>query len=40
MSELRAFRRVAVDFESRQILFDVPRDVRAFDSIHGRRIGA
>ena len=40
MSELRAFRRVAVDFESRQILFDVPREVRAFDSIHGRRIGA
>ena len=31
MSELR---------ESRQILFDVPREVRAFDSIHGRRIGA
>ena len=40
MSELRAFRRVAVDFKARQVLFDVPRDVRGFDSIRGRRIGA
>ena len=39
MSELRAFRRVAIDFQSRRILFDLPRGVREFDSIYGRRLG-
>jgi len=40
MEELRLFRRVAIDFKSRQILFDLPRDVTPFDSIIGARLGA
>jgi len=40
MSELRLFRRVAIDFPTGKILFDLPRDVRGFDSIHGAIIGA
>lgn len=40
MSELKLFRRVAIDFRSGKILFDLPREVRGFDSIYGRRIGA
>lgn len=39
MSELRLFRRVAIDFRSGTILFDLPRSVREFDSIYGRRLG-
>jgi hypothetical protein len=31
MSELRAFRRVAIDFEKRRVLFDLPRDVGGSD---------
>jgi len=40
MSELRLFRRVAIDFSSGLILFDLPRDVRGFDSMHGGIIGS
>jgi predicted aspartyl protease len=39
MRELRIFRRVAIDFERREVLFDLPRGVQGFDSIYGRRIG-
>lgn len=39
MRELRAFRRVAIDFESRTVLFDLPRGVYEFDSLFGRRLG-
>lgn len=39
MSELRAFRRVAIDFKKRQVLFDLPRDVYGPDSIYASRIG-
>lgn len=39
MSELKLFRRVAIDFRAGTILFDLPRDARPFDSIHGRRLG-
>lgn len=39
MQELRLFRRVAIDFKSRQILFDLPRGTYGFDSMHGRRFG-
>lgn len=40
MEELQLFRRVAIDFKSRQVLFDLPRDATQFDSIIGARIGA
>jgi predicted aspartyl protease len=40
MEELKLFRRVAIDFKSRQILFDLPRGVTLFDSIIGARLGA
>ncbi len=40
MEELRLFRRVAIDFKSREILFDLPRDTPLFDSFIGSRIGA
>lgn len=40
MTELKIFRRVAIDFKTGQILFDLPRNVREFDSIFGRRLGA
>jgi predicted aspartyl protease len=40
MSELKLFRRVAIDFSSGKILFDLPREARPFDSMYGRRIGA
>jgi predicted aspartyl protease len=40
MEELRLFRRVAIDFKSREVLFDLPRGVTPFDSIIGARIGA
>lgn len=39
MRELRLFRRVAIDFEKREVLFDLPRGIEGFDSIYGRRIG-
>jgi len=39
MKELRLFRRVAIDFKSRQILFDLPRGTYGFDSMYGRRLG-
>lgn len=39
MRELRLFRRVAIDFEKRQVLFDLPRGVYEFDGTQGRRIG-
>ncbi|AKH43989.1 putative aspartyl protease [Altererythrobacter atlanticus] len=37
--ELKMFRRVAIDFRKGQILFDLPRSVRRFDSMYGGRIG-
>lgn len=39
MEELRMFRRVAIDFKRREILFDLPRDVHPFDAMVGRRLG-
>jgi len=39
MRELKLFRRVAIDFKDRQILFDLPRNVRPFDSMYGGRVG-
>ncbi|WP_160746960.1 aspartyl protease family protein [Croceibacterium soli] len=40
MRELRAFRRVAIDFKKRQVLFDLPRGVYPLDRVYGGRIGA
>jgi predicted aspartyl protease len=40
MRELRVFRRVAIDFEKREVLFDLPRNVFGFDSVYGGRFGA
>lgn len=39
MSELRLFRRVAIDFQTQRIHFDLPRGVREFDAMYGARIG-
>ena len=39
MSELKLFRRVAIDFKTQRILFDMPRGAMGFDSIIGRNIG-
>lgn len=39
MRELKLFRRVAIDFESRRILFDIPRSAQDFNSMIGARIG-
>ena len=39
MAELKIFRRVAIDFKSRQVLFDLPRGTSGFDSMFGRRLG-
>lgn len=39
MTELKLFRRVAIDFKTRRVLFDLPRDVNPFDSMYGRRMG-
>lgn len=39
MTELRLFRRVAIDFKTRRVLFDLPRNAGGFDSMYGRRIG-
>jgi predicted aspartyl protease len=39
MTELRLFRRVAIDFKTRRVLFDLPRSAGGFDSAYGRRIG-
>jgi predicted aspartyl protease len=40
MRELRIFRRVAIDFEKRELLFDLPRNVFGFNSVYGGRIGS
>jgi predicted aspartyl protease len=39
ISELRLFRRVAIDFSTQQVLFDLPRGSREFNSMFSRRIG-
>lgn len=39
MKELKLFRRVAIDFKSRRVLFDLPRDARLIDTMMGRRMG-
>jgi hypothetical protein len=39
MEELRLFRRVAIDFKRRQILFDLPRGTMLFDRLVGTRLG-
>ena len=39
MAELKLFRRVAIDFKTRRVLFDLPRGVDLFDSMYGRRMG-
>jgi len=39
IEELKIFRRVAIDFTKRQVLFDLPRGVREHDSIIGATIG-
>src|SRR5690606_1430116 len=36
MAELKLFRRVAIDFKTRRVLFDLPRGVDLFDSMYGR----
>lgn len=40
ISELKLFRRVAIDFSTQQVLFDLPREPREFNSLFSRRIGA
>jgi predicted aspartyl protease len=39
MRELKLFRRVAIDFDSRRILFDIPRSAQDFNSMIGAKIG-
>lgn len=39
MRELKLFRRVAIDFESRRILFDIPRSAQEFRPIIGAKVG-
>lgn len=39
MSELKLFRRVAIDFKTRKVLFDLPRGAGSFDAVYGRKIG-
>lgn len=39
MNELKLFRRVAIDFDTRRILFDVPRSAQEFDTTIGRKVG-
>ena len=39
MAELKLFRRVAIDFKTQRILFDMPRGSMSFDSIIGRNVG-
>lgn len=39
MRELRLFRRVAIDFDTRRILFDIPRSAQEFNPIIGAKIG-
>jgi predicted aspartyl protease len=39
MRELKLFGRVAIDFDSRRILFDIPRSTRDFNSMLGARTG-
>lgn len=39
MRELKLFRRVAIDFETRSILFDVPRSLQEFKPMYGAKVG-
>lgn len=39
MRELKLFRRVAIDFETRRILFDIPRSAQDFRPVIGAKIG-
>ena len=39
MSELKLFRRVAIDFNTQEILFDLPRGARELDTMFTRRVG-
>jgi predicted aspartyl protease len=39
MSELKLFRRVAIDFDTRRILFDVPRSLQEFTPTIGGKVG-
>ena len=39
MEELKLFRRVAIDFKTRRVLFDLPHSARPFDSMWGGRMG-
>lgn len=39
MRELKLFRRVAIDFDSRRILFDIPRSAQDFSTMIGAKIG-
>jgi predicted aspartyl protease len=39
MNELKLFRRVAIDFDKRQVLFDLPRGIRRQDATIGAIIG-
>lgn len=39
MRELKLFRRVAIDFDTRRILFDIPRSAQEFNSVIGARAG-
>lgn len=40
MSELRLFRRVAIDFNTQQVLFDLPRNAHQLEFLFSQRIGA
>jgi predicted aspartyl protease len=39
MNELKLFRRVAIDFETKRILFDVPRSAQDFKPMIGAKVG-
>ncbi|HYD24983.1 MAG TPA: aspartyl protease family protein [Croceibacterium sp.] len=39
MAELKLFRRVAIDFKTRHVLFDLPRNAQDFQTMIGRRMG-
>jgi hypothetical protein len=40
MSELKLFRRVAIDFKTRRVLFDLPRAARIAGPGRSRRLSA
>jgi predicted aspartyl protease len=40
ISELKLFRRVAIDFSTQQVLFDLPRGSGEFNTLFSRRVGA